>query len=206
MYENEKHKVFISFKYEDVKYVEILRSLNENLRIFEDFSAHDGEINDLNLTDEQVRKIIRDDFVKQSSVTIVLVGNDMRESKFVDWELHASMSDYDNYPSTGILVIQLPTSPKKNIVNQSGIIKSMFPNWDWHPMSTDKDVLDKKYFYLPKRIVDNLNKSEVFIDVINWDDLGLSLSPDTNNLMKLIHFAFTKRKQKYDNSRPMKGR
>ncbi|AKX34660.1 hypothetical protein SLITO_v1c10490 [Spiroplasma litorale] len=206
-----KHKVFISFKYEDIKYVKRLLKLNEQYEIFEDYSANDGDIDDSNLSDEQVRKIIRDEYIKSSSVMILLIGNEMRESNFVDWELLASMTDYPNYPSTGILIIQLPSSPIINRLNFSDIVKEVvnnkFPDTIWTPLERNQDILNRERKNLPIRLIDNLSKDDIKIDIINWNDLDLSTSyPNINKLQQLIDYAFSNRKQKYNISRPMQGR
>lgn len=206
-----RHKVFISFKYEDIKYVRMLSELNDKHNIFDDYSAKEGDIDDTNMTNEEVRVKIRDGYVKNASVTILLVGQEMRESKHVDWELYATTIDYENHPSTGILIINLPTSPNKSRLNFSGEVKKVCDtknsNLTWSTLDRDWNILNKEYNHLPMRMVDQICKENVSIEIINWDDLDLSTPfPNISSLQELIEFAYSKRKQKYDTSRKMKGR
>ena len=88
-----KHKVFISYHHSnDLKYKEALIKFNEQHDIFIDRSVDTGDI-DNNLDDNAVRQKIRDEYLRDSSVTIVLVGTETRRRKHVDWEIYSSMYD-----------------------------------------------------------------------------------------------------------------
>jgi hypothetical protein len=103
-----KHKVFISFKYtEDHYYKDKLVELSEKYGTFFDYSVGEGEISGT-LSDEQIRRKIRDEFIKDATVTILLIGKNMNQSKFIDWEVHASMYDSEKNPKMGIVCINLP--------------------------------------------------------------------------------------------------
>jgi hypothetical protein len=79
-----KHKVFISFKYtEDRRYKDKLVELSEKYGTFVDYSVGEGEISGT-LSDEQIRRKIRDEFIKDATVTILLIGKNMNQSKFID--------------------------------------------------------------------------------------------------------------------------
>ncbi len=68
-----RHKVFISYHHEnDQDYKESLLNANEKYDLF-DASVDTGDIDD-DLPDETIRKIIRDDYLRDSTVTILLVG------------------------------------------------------------------------------------------------------------------------------------
>ena len=83
-----KHKVFISFYHEDDQcYKNELASFAEENGIFIDCSVATGDI-DENLEDEKIREIIRDEYLKDTSVTILLVGQNTQYRKHVDWELY----------------------------------------------------------------------------------------------------------------------
>lgn len=103
------HKVFISFHSEDIYYK------NEFERLFHDYheviisrSVDTGDIPD-NLQTETVRQKIRDEYLRDSSVTIVLIGAKTWQRKHVDWEIGSSLRDTAFNPRSGLLGIVLPT-------------------------------------------------------------------------------------------------
>ena len=69
----EKHKVFISYHHgNDQGHKEALTDFNDKHGIFIDASVDSGDIDD-DLDDEAIRAKIRDEYLQDSSVTIVLV-------------------------------------------------------------------------------------------------------------------------------------
>ena len=104
-----KHKVFISYHHDrDQEYKEKLVELGEQHDIFVDRSVDTGDISE-ELSDEQIRVKIRDDYLQDSTVTIVLVGAETKNRKHVDWEIHSSMYDGKVNKKSGILVVNLLT-------------------------------------------------------------------------------------------------
>ena len=88
-----RHKVFISYHHLlDQEYKDYLEQLNEKHQIFINQSVKLGEIDDSSPT-EQIREIIRDDYLQDSSVLILLVGLETKNRKHIDWEIYSSMSD-----------------------------------------------------------------------------------------------------------------
>ena len=82
------HRVFISYHHaRDQAYKDAIIHLNLLNSIFVDYSVNSGEINDEYLTDEQIRIKVRDEYLRESSVTIVLVGLETRFRKHIDWEI-----------------------------------------------------------------------------------------------------------------------
>ena len=78
------HKVFISYHHSnDQWYKNELVKLGE--RVFVDRSVDTGDIPD-EWTDEQIRQEIRDSYLRDSTVTIVLVGTETKQRKHIDWE------------------------------------------------------------------------------------------------------------------------
>ena len=71
-----KHKVFISYHHEnDQSYKDALTKWNESAEVFIDKSVDTDDISD-ELSDEEIRVRIRDEYLRDSTVTIVLVGKD----------------------------------------------------------------------------------------------------------------------------------
>ena len=108
MYMN-KHKVFISYHHHlDQDYKDYLEELNEEHQIFINQSVKLGEIDD-SLSTETIREKIRDEYLQDSSVLILLVGLETKNRKHIDWEIYSSMRDSKKNKKSGILVINLPT-------------------------------------------------------------------------------------------------
>src|SRR5213082_3323838 len=74
-------------------------------------SVMDDEI-DPNDNTDNVRRIIRDKHLAQTSVTIVLVGARTWQRKHVDWEISATLTDTDLNTRSGLVGILLPTYPQ----------------------------------------------------------------------------------------------
>lgn len=195
------HKVFISFHHDNDQCYkdELVRwgSVNE---IFIDGSVELGEIPD-DWEPQQIREYIRDEHLKDTSVTILLVGTETKNRKHVDWELYSSMYNGKKNKKSGILVINLPSvnCQYHTLCSQEekSLILPEVKNWI---TITDRTEFERRYPYMPARIIDNLLKKDVSISVINWDDLS---SPD--KLTLLLDKAYNSRTSNdYDLSRPMK--
>ena len=100
------HKVFISYHHSnDQWYKNELVKFGERISV--DRSVDTGNIPD-QWTDEQIRQEIRDRYLRDSTVTIVLVGTETKQRKHVDWEIYSSMYDGSVNKQSGIVVINLP--------------------------------------------------------------------------------------------------
>ena len=106
-------KVFISFYNKDIEAKQKLLQLNNQHQIFVDGSVDTGDITD-DLTDETIRLKIRDEYLRDSSVTIVLFGNETSRRKHVDWEIGSSMIDSIKSKKSGIIVIILDSLISEN--------------------------------------------------------------------------------------------
>ncbi|MFA0960714.1 TIR domain-containing protein [Roseivirga sp. BDSF3-8] len=110
-----KHKVFISFhhgKDSEKEGGSLYRTAFENHfgNIFSTIvtqSIHDGDI-DPDLPEKKIKELICKHYIKDTKVTIVMIGPHTYGRKYVDWEISASLRSHpDGYPS-GILGIILP--------------------------------------------------------------------------------------------------
>ena len=102
------HKVFVSYHHKrDQQYKEALVEFGERHSVFVDRSVDTGDIPD-EWTDQQIRRKIRDQYLRDSTVTVVLVGAETERRKHVDWEIHSSMYDGSVNHRSGIVVINLP--------------------------------------------------------------------------------------------------
>lgn len=206
-----RHKVFISYYHQDDQqykdYLINMQELNpqtwQRQSIFEDYSVHENEIDDTDLTSEQIRCIIRDEYIKDATVLILLCGQNTKKRKHIDWEIHAAMYNSDVNPQMGILVINLPTisSSQAMISNGEREQNIMGPFVNWIPLNKDITSLKEKCPYLPERIIENLARDDVQISIVNWD----VISNDASKLKELIDNAYNRRKSnKYDHSTPLR--
>ena len=88
-YNNQKHKVFLSFYHrDDQKYKDYIdKNLSGNII---NKSVFAGEYDPDN-SDEYIKRLIREEKVSDSSVVIVLVGPNTKNRKHVDWEIYAGL-------------------------------------------------------------------------------------------------------------------
>jgi hypothetical protein len=122
-----RHKVFISYHHaNDQHYRELFEGIfaaqsggknslaellyGQSHGIFITQSVQIGEINPY-LTTDTIRQQIRDEYLRDSTVTIVLVGAQTWQRKHVDWEIGSSIRDTLYNPRSGLLGILLPTYP-----------------------------------------------------------------------------------------------
>ena len=195
------HRVFISYHHDnDQGYKNALVKWAEENDIFIDYSVETGDIDD-NLTDQQIREIIRDEYLRESTVTILLVGTETKNRKHVDWELYSSMFDGKKNKKSGIIVINLP-STNNTLCHacHDGEKEYVFSNIrSWTSINTRKEY-EERYPYMPERIIDNwLNGAK--ISAIAWDDLTVE------KLRYMIEKAYEDKEYcDYDLSRPMRRR
>jgi hypothetical protein len=105
-----RHRVFVSYHHandESRKKIFILRFGNRFGSIIPG-AVELGDI-DPNLQTETIRTKIRDNYLSNTSVTVVLVGTDTWRRKHVDWEISSSIRATKNNPRSGLLGILLPS-------------------------------------------------------------------------------------------------
>ncbi|MDE0396257.1 MAG: TIR domain-containing protein [Candidatus Poribacteria bacterium] len=103
-----RHTVFITFHHEDQEFRDWFVDMLEGHVV--DRSVGDGDIDDW-LSVETIRRKIRDEFIADATVTIVLIGKCTWRRKYVDWEIGSSLRDTEYNPRCGLLGIFLPTHP-----------------------------------------------------------------------------------------------
>ncbi len=199
------HRVFISYHHgRDQEYKEHLIRLNTIAPVFIDESVDTGDISD-NLDDQAIRQTIRDEYLRQTTVTIVLVGQQTKNRKHVDWEIYSSMINGTVNKRSGIVAVLLPdanpdgyftaahTNEKATIYPEQGD--------DWTTVTTETEYR-RRYPYMPDRIIDNLVDRDVKISVTGWAKID---GGNFDNLSLLIDNAYHVREQnEYDLSRAMR--
>ncbi len=141
-----RHKVFVSYHHAlDESYKD-----NFELRFGNVFDAivpgsvNDGDI-DPNLPTETIRQKIRDEFLRDTSVTVVLVGAQTWQRKHIDWEIGSSIRQTKTNPRSGLLGILLPSYPRND------------------PSKYNRHTI-------PPRLYDNIQCG--FAAIYNWSDDG----------------------------------
>ena len=104
-----RHKVFISFHEQDIKYKEkFVRGMGKRIV---DRSVDTGNIDDTGLKTATVRQKIRDEYIRDATVTIVLIGPRTWQRKHVDWEIGSGIRKTKKNSRCGLLGILLPNHP-----------------------------------------------------------------------------------------------
>jgi hypothetical protein len=195
-----KRKVFISYHHRnDQAYKQALLESNAAHRIFIDASVDAGEIDDT-LPSQTIRRKIRDEYLADSTVTILLVGTETKYRKHIDWELYSSMIDGSVNKRSGILVITLPSTNCSYFdAAHPGEKELVHPECtSWTTVETRTEY-ERRYPYLPDRIIDNLLEPKAKISVVPWG----KLTPE--RLAFLIEAAFQAREtNEYDMRREMR--
>jgi len=195
-------KVFISYHHKNEQLLkEELLSLNNNFGIFENVSVDTGDIDD-DLAPQDIRQIIRRNYLSESTVTLLIVGKETQYRKHVDWELYSSMYNGSNFGRSGVVVLLSPDcksdyfrAPSKEIKEQ------LYPTVSkWRAIDT-RSKYERRYPYLPPRIIDNLVSGNSKISITNWE----KIINDPENLKLLIENAHNERTNcEYDMSRGMR--
>ncbi len=101
-----KHRVFVSFHERDIAYKERFVAMMRDYMV--DESVDTGDIMGSNLPLDEVRRRIRDDYIADATVTVVLIGPCTWQRKHVDWEISSSLRRTRNNPRCGLLGVRLP--------------------------------------------------------------------------------------------------
>jgi len=102
------HKIFISYHHEqDQVYADILREFYGADNTFIDCSLSEEIESD---DDDYILAQIRTRYLRDSTVTIVLIGRYTWSRKWVDWEIYSSLRPYGTRTVNGLLGILLPTA------------------------------------------------------------------------------------------------
>ena len=128
----QRHKVFVSYHHaNDQYYREEFENLFSNIYdIMVSKSVQIGEI-DPYLKTETIRQKIRDEYLRDTTVTVVLIGTETWKRKHVDWEIAASIRNTQFNPRSGLIGIFLPTYPlsSDNKFNHCTIPPRLYDNW-----------------------------------------------------------------------------
>ena len=170
-----RHKVFISFHEKDIAYKErFVRMMGKPIV---DRSVDTGNIDDTGLKTATVRQKIRDDYIRDATVTIVLIGPCSWQRKHIDWEISASLIDRPRNQRCGLLGLLLPTHPNFR-----------------------KGAEARNHRLLPQRLACNIGGANPFAIIYDWPKNGLA-----KKVLPKIHSALQRRNNTPwpDNSLPL---
>jgi hypothetical protein len=175
--------------------------MNRLNNIFIDGSVNTGDISD-DLSDEAIRNKIRDEYLKDTTITILLVGLETKKRKHIDWELYSSMHDGTVNKKSGIIVVVLPSADKGYYTaSQPSEKETLYSDINSWISINDRNEYERRYPYLPDRIIDNLLSNDVKISVAKWDKVYNNF----NHLKFLIEATHKNRtSSKYDMSRQLR--
>ena len=135
-----RHKVFISYYHKDIKYKEaFVRMMGKRIV---DRSVDTGSIDDTGLKTETIRQKIRDEYIRDATVTIVLIGPRTWQRMYVDREIGSSIRKTKRNPRCGLL----------------GIVLSNHLNYG----------KKRNFHLLPPRLADNCKGEDPYALVYDW--------------------------------------
>lgn len=107
-----RRKTFVSYYHkDDNKYRAKFENLFGDLIIGK--SVEDGDI-DSDISDEYIKQLIKKDYLKDTTVLVVLIGPNTKCRKHVDWEISGALSSRVG-GNSGLIGILLPTHPDYGI-------------------------------------------------------------------------------------------
>lgn len=166
-----KHKTFISYHHEnDELYKNAFKKIFADVYdIIIPWAVEIGDI-DPNQNTDTIRRKIRDEYLKDSTVTVVLVGSQTWQRKHVDWEIYSSLRDTIANPRSGLVGILLPSHPDFNNlkVNSYSLPPRLYDNlqnafaklyrWNTNPFEVEKWIHEAFLNRNNPRILPNLQR------------------------------------------------
>ena len=177
MSRTKRHKAFISYHHgQDEEWkARFVRMMGDRII---DKSIYVGEIVDTNSPTADTLRRIREEYISEATVAVVLIGSRTWQRKFVDWEIGAALRDTDMNPRCGLIGILLPTH-----------------------LDFGKTAYNPRL--IPPRLADNCSGDNPFAKIVDWRGRG-----GADDMQALIHNAFLRRRNQPDpdNSRLPFGR
>ena len=136
--ETPRRKVFVSYQHVDQYYKDLFIDMMGDDIVNK--SVGSGDIDDGQSVD-RTRLEIREGFIRQASVTVVLIGPCTWQRKHVDWEISYSLTTSAIKPTrNGLLGVLLPNHPENGL---SDLNKRLMP-----PRFADNCLLDPPYAHV----------------------------------------------------------
>jgi hypothetical protein len=127
------HKVFVSYHHaNDQSRANHLRETYGENNTLIDRSLEDAYDDK---TDDEILALIRTNHLKDSTVTIVLVGSETSKRKWVDWEIYSSLRPYGDRSRNGLLAIYLPDAGDTPLRLQDNLDSGYAVDMKWENIS-----------------------------------------------------------------------
>ncbi len=181
------HKTFISYKYSEGRELRdrIIKKLGDDARYYQGEDGYSENISDLK--SETIKKRLKD-MIFNTSVTIVIISPNMKQSEWMEWEIAYSLKE-------------IPRDDKTSRMNGViGVISKSDGGYSWvyNYFRYFKSHIKKTYLnenLVPEIISQNINNGIIpkgpnrlsYIDLVNEDDF-------LSNHNKYIEEAFEKSK------------
>ena len=156
------HNVFVSFHKRDFKRKQEFVKLMHGRII--DASVDIGGILDTGEKTPEVRRIIRDDYIREATVIVVLIGKETWQRKHVDWEIGGCLRCTRSNNRTGLLGFVLPE----------------------HPNHGHNEINPR---LIPPRLANNCDGEDPFAMIVDWPE---NFAPA--QVHRAIELAFDRRK------------
>jgi hypothetical protein len=116
------HKTFISYKYSEAQKLRdlILKALGEDASYYKGETSESPDLTDT--TTDNIKRVLKD-MMYDTSVTIVILSPNMKESNWIDWEIEYSLKN---------IVRKNRTSHTNGVV---GVIMKVNGGYDWFEKS-----------------------------------------------------------------------
>jgi hypothetical protein len=154
-----KQHVFVSYHHErDQSFKDLF--VEQFGSAFLDYSVRDGAIDDA-LGPESIGRKIREEFIRQATVVIVLVGQDTWKCKHVDWEISAALRASEPSARAGLLGIILPTylPPWELLKRARSLTRLSISDDDWQWRGTEPERAAFCPQNIPPRLWDNVSQA-----------------------------------------------
>jgi hypothetical protein len=123
-----RHKVFVSYHHANDQYY---RNKFEELfaNQYDIMVSRSVQIGDIDpfLRTETIRQKIRDEYLRDSTVTVVLIGSETWKRKHVDWEIASSIRQTTYSSRSGLIGILLPSYHQQCNVEYGKYKKTTIP-------------------------------------------------------------------------------
>lgn len=152
------HKVFVSYHHNnDQEKADYLRKKYGSNNTLLDKSL-DEAYEDMD--DDEILAAIRTNHLKDSTVTIVLIGSETSKRKWIDWEIYSSLRPYGDRTRNGLLGIYLSTAGETPARLQDNIdtgyaVTMKWENISWQLESKIQEAYDNRS---KDELVDNTRK------------------------------------------------
>lgn len=140
------HKTFISYKYSEAQGLrdDIITALGKDANYYKGETSDSPDLTDTST--ENIKKNLRD-MMFDTSVTIVIISPNMKESKWIDWEIEYCLKKINRKERT---------SQRNGVV---GVIMKVNGGYDWFKYTTIKPDGCSVSNYYTSKVYDIINNN-----------------------------------------------